>query len=487
MKLGPFQFSYNAIADKGRRQSPATRVKHEQAVLTSRKRERLLATAQDQIRNHSLVAWMVRKHLDYVSKFHFSFRTENDGLDKLVNRIFKWHGAPRNLDYMGRFGRDEMFRMFELEKVTCGDAGLLKLPDLKIQAIESDEIGCGDNQPANTDNHLIDNSGIVTDAMGVPIGYCLRKRSATGYGYEYLREADMDELIFDAYWTRFKSQYRGVSPLSTAINTVQDLSEAFEFNLIKAKMHAIFGVAVMRKAEDEGGFGGSMGAASETEEAEPTAGQSELELNPRSINIMDLNPGEDIKTIESGTPSSEFIEGSYMFIHLAMLALDIPITCFDSRRSSFSARIADLNEYEVSADSKRTKNRYVRQAYSDWVLETIWNDSQTPWPLRQVAIDAGMGLRDVQEEVEWIPSGAPWLDKYKQIQGDELAISLMLDNSIDAARRKGSDVFANIDKQAKVLEYAKEKGVPMVTHRQADSTETQTDAGETETGDDADE
>jgi capsid protein len=480
MKLGRFQFSYNAISDKGRRQSPATRVLHEQSVLNSKKRERLLATAQDQIRNHSLVAWMVRKHLDYVSKFHFSFRTENDSLDTIVNRIFRWHGAPRNLDYMGRFGRDEMFRMFELEKVTCGDAGLLKLPDLKMQAIESDEIGCGDGAPANTDNHIIDNSGIVTDKMGVPIGYCLRKRSETGYGYEYLREAEMDEIIFDAYWTRFKSQYRGVSPLSTAINTVQDLSEAFEFNLVKAKMHAIFGVAIMRKAEEDGGFGGSMGATSETEDAEPTAQQTELELNPRSINIMDLNPGEDIKTIESGTPSSEFIEGSYLFIQLAMLALDIPVTCFDSRRSSFSARIADLNEYEVSADSKRTKNRYVRKAYSDWVIETIWNDANTPWPLRQIALDSGFSLRDVQEEVEWIPSGAPWLDKFKQIQGDELAISLMLDNSIDAARRKGQDVFHNIDQQAKVLEYAKSKGVPIVTRRASDSDSTETTATEPE-------
>ena len=469
MRIGPFQLSYNAVTDKGRRQSPATRVRHEQKILNSSQRMKMLATAQDQIRNHSLVGWMVRKHLDYVSKFHFSFRTDKPAVDALVNRIFQWHGAPRNLDYMGRFGRDELFRMFELEKVVCGDAGLLKLPGLKLQAIESDEIGCTDGYPAGDPTIRLDDSGVLVDALGVPVGYCLRARQETG-GYQYIRTATMDELIFDAYWTRFKSQYRGVSPLSTAINTVQDLAEAFEFNLVKAKMHAIFGVAILRKAEESGGFGGSMGATAETEAAAATSQQTELELNPRSINMVDLNPGEDVKTIESGTPSSEFIEGSYMFIHLAMLALDIPITCFDSRRSSFSARIADLNEYEVSADSKRTKNRYVREAYSDWVLAEIWNDKRTPWPLRRVATEAGMGLADLQSEVEWIPSGAPWLDKYKQIQGDELGISLCLDNSIDAARRRGGDVFANIDKQAEVLAYAKAKGVPIVTNRAADTT-----------------
>jgi hypothetical protein len=145
-----------------------------------------------------------------------------------------------------------------------------------------------------------------------------------------------------------------------------------------------------------------------------------------------------------------------------MLALDIPVTCFDSRRSTFSARIADLNEYEVSSESKRTKNRYVRQDYSDWVLSEIWNDSASPWNLRQVCTGAKMTLRDIQEEVEWIAHGSPWLDKYNQIQGDKLAISIGLDNTIDACRRRGSNVFDNIDKQAQVIAYAKSKGVPIM-------------------------
>jgi capsid protein len=272
-----------------------------------------------------------------------------------------------------------------------------------------------------------------------------------------------DNVIFDAYWTRLSSQFRGVSPLSTAINTVQDIHEAFEFNLIKAKMHALFGVAVMRDAVGtDGDLGGAAGATAETEDATATAAGDSFDLNPRSINIVDLNPGEKIELLESRTPSGEFVEGSYLFIQIGMLALDIPITCFDSRRSSFSARIADLNEYEVSSDYKRTKNRYVRQSYSDWVLQTIWNDESSTWPLRRVAEANKMRLRDVQEAVEWIPSGSPWLDKYKQVQGDQLSIDIGLDNSIDAARRRGQDVFDNIDKQAQVIEYARLKGVPLL-------------------------
>ena len=123
MKLGRFHFGYNAVEDKSRRQAPMRRVRHEADVLKKYNRERLIATAQEQARNHALVAWMVRKHLDYVSKFHFSFRTGKPGLDRLVNSIFRWHGRPGNLDFGRRFGRDELFRLFEMEKVLAGDAG----------------------------------------------------------------------------------------------------------------------------------------------------------------------------------------------------------------------------------------------------------------------------------------------------------------------------------------------------------------------------
>jgi len=459
MKLGPFTFGYNAVESKDRRQAPSRNVKHESKVLTTSKRRKLQATAQEQARNHSLVAWMVRKHLDYVSKFHLSFRTDRKSIDSLVNTIFRWHGRPGNLDFAGRFGRDEMFRLFELEKVLCGDAALLKLGDLKLQAVESDLIAKGTDAP-----EFVNDSGLVVDDYGRVLQYAVCKRPNVGVNPLHDQLVDKENIIFDAYWTRFSSQFRGVSPLSTAINTVQDVHEAFEFNLIKAKMHALFGVAVLRDASGtDGDFGGAGGATAETADATATDTGTTFDLNPRAVNMLDLNPGEDVKILESGTPSSEFVEGSYLFIQIAMLALDIPVTSFDSRRSSFSARIADLNEYEVSVDSKRTKNKYVRQAYSDWVLSEIWNDPSTPWPLKKVAADNGMSLRDVQESVEWIPSGSPWLDKLKQIKGDQQAIEVGLDNAIDAARRRGQDVFDNIDKQAKVIAYAKEKGVPIST------------------------
>ena len=464
------QFGYNATEDKGRRQAPQTRVRHESKILTPTKRKKLQATAQEQMRNYSLPAWMVRKHLDYVSKFHVSIRTGEPAVDALVQRIFKWHGAPARIDIARRFGRDELFRLFELEKVVGGDAVLLKLPGVKLQAIESDLVRLpGEYKAAEHGGKVVNSSGLVVDEYGGPLDYCICNRGESGGGYEFDHLEPAANVIFDGYWTRFGSQFRGVSPLSTAINTVQDIHEGFEWNLIKAKMHALLGIAIMRDPAGTDGMGGAGGATSETASADATTADTELDLNPRTVTILDLNPGEKAEMLESHTPSGEFVEGSYLFIQIAMLALDIPVTSFDSRRSSFSARIADLNEYEVSCDAKRTKNRYVRQDYSDWLLKALW-DGDSDFMLKKVAGDAGMSLRAVQEAVEWVASGSPWLDKLKQVMGDKQAIALGLDNHIDAARRRGSDVFKNIDKQKAVLDYAKKQGVPIATNPASDDT-----------------
>ena len=99
------------------------------------------------------------------------------------------------------------------------------------------------------------------------------------------------------------------------------------------------------------------------------------------------------------------------------------------------------------------------------MLETVWNDPKlsAAWNLKQIANDAGFSrLRELQEEVEWVPSGFPWLMKGQEIEGDTKAIAIGADNIIDSCTRRGSNFFENIDKQAEAETYAKNKGVALV-------------------------
>lgn len=491
------KLAYDAVSEKGRRRAPAKQVTAEHVVLPESKRRRLLATVQDQIRNAALAAWMVRRHLDYVSRFRFQFRTGNDPLDRLVSRIFDWHARPRNFDVAGRMGREESFRMFEAEKVTAGDAAFIKLlignlP--KLQAIESDLLAYPKTgrkkaghrgmyeqlTPQEIDGVEIDTGAVMSQsAPGAVDKWCICNRGWDGRQLAFDHLEDAGKVMFDAYLTRFSSQVRGISPLSVAVNTIQDLYEGFEWNLLKAKVHAIFGVAIMRDyaggstdQEEVSMLGGAANVPIGTDEAMKTAAESEdgtkaitsslQNLTPDSVLMVDMETKGRIEMLESKTPSNEFQAFSELMMRVTMMALDIPFTAFDSKASSFSGMIADQNFYEVSCRWKREKNKWMRQEYSDWLLEWAWNDA-SEFPLREVAAAAGFTrLRELQEQVEWIPSGAPWLQKLQEAEGDRLAISIGADNILDVCKRRGTDFFDNVNKQAQAYEHARAMGVPLM-------------------------
>lgn len=482
------RLDYDATKATGRRRAPASRVVAEHVMLPDGKRKKLLATVQDQIRNASAAAWMVRRHLDYVSKFRFQFRTGKESLDTLVSRIFHWHAQPRNFDVAGRFGREEMFRMFEMEKVTSGDAAMIKLKGMMLQAIESDliaypKLGKWDEKtkrfqriPKAVSDSVNMDTGVAMDSArpGRVNQFCICNRGLDGKSLAFDHMEPAENVIFDAYWTRFSSQVRGVSPLSTAINSIQDVYEGVDFNLAKAKVHALFGIALMRDyaggtssgetANEWGAASGVSGTGSEDEGSSAAISASLQEIKPNEMLMVDMDTRGRIDTVESKTPSSEFREFQELVLRLAFLALDIPFSAFNSKATSFSGMIADQNLYEVSCRPKREKNLWKRREYSDWVLETIWTDPKdsAAWNLKSVATDAGFTrLRDLQEEIEWVPSGFPWLMKGQEIEGDTKAIAIGADNAIDVCTRRGSNFFENIDKQAQAEQYAKERGVAL--------------------------
>jgi capsid protein len=485
------RLDYNAVKARNRRQAPKTSVTAEHVQLPASKRRTLVATAQDQQRNLSLLAWMVRMHLDYVSAFKMTFRSGNDALDKLVDRIFHWHAIPENFDIAGRLGREEGFRLFEAEKTVAGDALFIKIDSMKkLQAIESDMIaypkdggfrnGKARNVPQSILGRVHKNDGVTMSKQyaGRIDEFCICNRGDNGKKVMFDHLEKRENCIFDAYFTRFSSQVRGISPLSAALTSVQDVCEAVEWNMLKAKAHAIFGLAIMREyygsddsTEENKGWGDASGVGETAlagtggtppESATQSIGSSLQDMNPDQMMILDMDVKGKVDVLESKTPSNEFQDFVSLMARLILLSLDITYSMYDSKGTTFAGRIADTNLYEVSTRIKREKNKWKRQEYSNWLLGLLWNDPEDEFNLRKVANAAGLTrLREVQDTVNWVSYGIPWLQKLNEIQGDIRAIEAGLDNPIDICARRGKNYFDNIDKTSEANRYAREKEVPI--------------------------
>ena len=464
-KSGKTTFGYNSIEDTTRRRKPVRQTSPEVVQLTAPKRQTASATARDDRRNFTILAWMVRRHLDNVSRFTAHIRTGDDGLNSVVRKLLNWHARRKQFDALGRHGRDEWLRMFEACKIIEGDCGGLKCGGGKLQGIEGDRIAL---PGASTDSTIaaniakagISEEGLTFNADGTRKEFCICKRTGSrGSMLEFERLIPADEIIFDAYWPERFDANRGVSPLLTALNEGADVRETWEWLVLKAKSSALFGLAFTRKSADE--MSPTQGESTTTSPANEQAAYSTQignAIKSRGLINLDLDVGDDVKEIESRTPNNEVIGFTRELVRSVLLALDIPFTFYDSLTASFSARIADRNEYEESCEWKRDKNISVLDdIYGGWLLP-IWEAADL-FGFAKALKKAKTSVEEISASLRWVPAGRPWLDRSNEMSGHILALASGVTSTPRICSAYGDDAY---EIAAEQKEYLEKCGIPLL-------------------------
>jgi capsid protein len=457
-------FGYNSIEDTTRRRKPTTRATGEAFYFTPRKRETAAATVREDRRNFGILAWMVRRHLDNVSRFTAHIRTGDDNLDAIIRKVMDWHGRRANFDATGRHGRDEWMRMFEACKVIDGDAAGLKTQGIKLQGIEGTRIARPPDTPKGASAKLREQLKSVTDAGlikagGIKTHYCLCSRTGErqdGMQFEALVPASA--MVFDGYWPERYDADRGVSPLLTSLNDGADVRETWEYLVLKAKASALFGLAFTRTSADTGlpTFGEQPTDAPASESAAYSQQVTDA-VKARGLINIDLDPGDAVVEIESRTPNPQIVEFTRELIRSFLTALDIPFTFYDSLSASFSARIADRNEYEEACEWKRDKNVDVLNDVYAWALPLLVEVNK--FGLRDALAKAGRTVDDLLASLEWVPAGKPWLDRAGEMSGHILALAAGVDSIPRIAARYGLDAYQLAAEQKKFIETS---GIPLL-------------------------
>jgi capsid protein len=465
VKGNRYSLSYSAIEDGTTKRRPTTaRTSAESVVLTPPKRERAAATARDDRRNMSILAWMIRRHLDNVSRFTPHFRVNGDSpevaaVNDIVAKLLAWHGRKTNFDALKRHGRNEWMRMFEACKVLSGDAAGLKVKGGRLQGIEGDRIakagGLDSNgKPAPKD---VNDDGLQLNSDNSRKAFCLCRRVDKSLQFE--RMVPASDMVFDGYWPERFDSNRGVSPLLTALNEAADVRETWEWLVLKAKASALFGLAFTRTGSDDMmPTSGEDPDAAPTSEASAYTQQLAAAVKSRGIISLDLDPGDDVKEIQSATPNPTIVPFTRELIRSVLLALDIPFTFYDSLTASFSARIADRNEYEESCEWKREKNADIlSEIYGDWLLP-MWEKANV-MGLGKALKKAGLEVEEIAAELQWMPAGRAWLDRSGEMSGHILAIASGIESIPEVCSMYGKDAYKVSQEQA---DYLKRAGQPLL-------------------------
>ena len=440
------RFSYDATEPRGKRKAPRIYQGSEDVVLDSGRRQKLIANGRDLARNFSIAAWMVRRHLDYIASFDFHARTTDRGFNREVNAFIERWSKKENSDSAGRHDLDTFTRITEICRVIDGDVGHVKMADGTIAGIESDRIR--DPLELGTKNGERWVQGVLCDDRERAKEYAIWYREKGTLKYD--RKVSAENMTLVGYYERF-CQVRGVSPLSTALNPLRDVYENFDLALAKAKVSQLFALAVYRKATDPLVEGAPDPPLEEGEEATSET-RYKFDFSKGPI-FTELDDGDDLKVVESAQPSTQFQSFTELVLQVALKALDIPFSFYNESFTNFFGSRAAWLHYQRSCKPKRSGLQSNLTNLTAWRLGLAIIDGDLTLP-------SGWSFDDLK--FAWVPTGMPWWDPGKEINGDLAAVGGGLDypQRIVVERGKGN-WYDNIDHIADAMEYAKEKGVPL--------------------------
>lgn len=415
----PVKFGYDATKAKNKRQAPTGILQSEDRELPPFERRKMVSASRDIYRNFSVAAWMIRRHLDYVTTFGFQARTGDESLNRLLEEKIDWWSRKDNFDALGRHDRHRFTRLLELSAVQTGDIGVVKLASGHVQAIEGDRIAApaGGAPPEIDPLRLV--HGVLLDDVGRNAAYCVCRRGLTPNGMlqsetlTFERMVPAADMELHGFWDRF-DQVRGVTPLSSALNSLRDTYEGLDYALAKLKVAQLCAMSFYR-GDPEAIDGARPDGA--TDYTKIPFGSGPL--------VFDLDVGDRVEFLESRQPSTEFQAFMQLMIQLVLKSLDIPYSFFSENFTNYSGARQALLQYEQAAGNRRREIRALLDAITAWRLALMIQDGELP---------AAVAPR---LKWEWVATGLPWIDPLKEVQATLAALSGGLTSRTRALKEQG--------------------------------------------------
>ena len=438
------QFGYEAIEERGQRRRGTAVIQSEDRELTHAQRAKLIGSTRDVIRNYALVGWMVRRHLDYVTQFHFQCNTNDDDFNTALEQRVEQRCRRMNCDVRGQFTLDKYIRTAELCKVRDGDLGTTYMRSGHLQAIEGDRIRTPNlNDYGNPVDSKQWFNGVRVNGAGRPLEYGIWNRISGGPSMIFDRTVNARNFYLLANVDRF-DQVRGVSPIASAMNNLVDLKENITYALLKSKVAQFFGLVLKRSDEDSAGEVTNDG----TNGDEKNAFEVDFGRGPFTL---DLNIDEDASFLTTNVPGDSFKEFHELVMMIVLKCLDLPMAFFDEARTNFFASKGAWLMYDRACISKRDDvaellNWVTVKDLLRWIVD----------PLDPLVLPAGYTIGTLP--FEWVPRGMPWWDKGKEVDADIAAIGAGLSNPYAVCRRTDSDYEENIRLIARARKFARDAG-----------------------------
>ena len=409
MNGGLAALGYGAAESTNRRKTPSATLASEDEQLKGKKRNRLISSGRELVRNQSIAGWAIRKHLDFVASFNFQSRTGDDAIDNAIEDYITVRSRRDNADVRGIHPLRRMVRMGEARATLDGDVGFLKLRSGHLQAIESDRWADPPASLRSKGERWF--QGVLTDRVGRPRAAGLHDR--VGKRLKYARRVRWSSLLWHAaHDTHHRFDVtRGVGPVVAAINDLTDIYAVKELAIAKAKVANMFGLIIYSDSQDGAGSHMTTGDGTDTD------GDGDLDQERYTVDFgkgpikLELDEGDRAEFLEAKQAAQENVAFLNFCIAVALKSLDLPFSLWDESFTNFFGSKAALTLYLLSAGRKRDNVRDLLNDWAAWQLNYGVATGQLRLPR---SADLAM-ITAPGRGFEWIATGLPWFDRVREV------------------------------------------------------------------------
>jgi hypothetical protein len=406
---------YDYFGGGGRYEAPITSkiyadTRGEDAGTSLYDRDALTTLALDCYRNNSICRFLVQKHLQFVSRFDYYVSGDKALSDKFYEKCL-------SADHRGR-SLWQLLDLIETTRVLQGDC-LVIVGTEGLQVIEGTNIKTPVGGVDGTDWV----QGVRVNEWGDVLGYNIRNRESDVF-------VPAEHAFLIGYFYR-PNQYRGITPLSSVLDSFKKLHQAVSYALNKAKLCQAVGVVTKRTSTNDDS-GKELSDVLKERFGEGTV-------------YFDFQVGEDAQMMTESTPSTEFQSFVSKVIEMTLASLEIPYCFYDSAHSNFYGTKGAFDTFIDSAQKKQEAYLPMLRAFTKSIL----------------------GDQDAAK-VEWRGSHLPSWRLYEDSKQIGNAILTGLSSLQESGKQYGVDVF---DAAADMKEYLKNlpEGVPNVFSSQGET------------------
>tara|TARA_R100001244_G_scaffold75161_1_gene59886 strand:+ start:876 stop:2363 length:1488 start_codon:yes stop_codon:yes gene_type:complete len=431
-------FGYDAVTSNRYRKAKGFHpIRDENVELPPYDRDQLVGNLLNMKRNNPIVKSISRlKRTDVVGSgiVPQPATAAEDFNEQLLDLWHTWAEAPEVTHMMN-------MKAVQQEIVDAplffGDIGILYGSNGQLQIFEGSRIGSPMGITGFNEDDP-DKNGVIVDDYGRPLEYMVGRR-VNGVLTDVTNVPAAD---FTLYMKRQRpSQWRGVPTLAPCVNTLMDVSEYEEIEMIAAKVSASLSAVIKR----EGAVNFEL-ANREADGDQDTVGRLE-NFEPGTFHY--LEPGEDVSTIAAnGRPNVNGIEWLAFELRKVGAAIGIPYEFMlgDIGGSSFSASQGVVMQYQAQVEEEQNCIIEVMKKIYRWRVGKWVADGELSVPPEV----------DDPFQVRFQPPRFRWINRSSQVESDMKYVALGAMSLDDVASSFGDSALNIMRRKAQNIADAKQ-------------------------------